>query len=1347
MDIDSKIHEIKSFASSSNDETEINRRCDNLLRSKPKSWAVARCWLKHRSIRDMEEINPLINQILDFHQEHTDEILKKLDEKFSDFEPSIKTDPTNLEAILKPLGISNRHLAQLPRLTCKILDFLAMTGSGSDLRVLGDVLNDAKVIHPSVSSIIATIFPKFGLSDLAIKLCQYAVQNEPTSWAAQRALGEALLKCEKYTEALRHFRKIHLLQKNDLGGNWTDLKYPISRIAFINESLGNLDLALEGYFEAYKYDTGALGSLLMYCIKAGDEYLIHQILHGFLRSSRSMQAAQACNLNAAVQFLRLPPEESKILHQMTLGALMKLDLDDERDTHNLAKNRFLQIGALGTLFPYGKLAPDFTKGRYYKNYNTEILEKYDIIINTALYNTYSPHLLSYDPTLGVVRKPDLNCIEIFIPDALFIEKKRETLAHENIRGIFSTIVDRVISSGYSILPRHQFRNGLADPSKRTNKVFSYHTHAVADSFSTADHWHYKESHLSGTFHLETGGYSGWSNMQTPEKRRHWFRETDERAARRYVNDLKNVLLRNNQSKYSQSSVSTTDTNSPYCFLVLQIIDDAVAAFAHIKPRQLIETCADMLAGSGVRLIIKRHPLCSSGVIKQALDEACEQPHVELSSDSIHDLFPNAYAIITTNSGAGFEALIHGKPVITVGKSDYTDYTSHCTDLNHLRSALKLAQTMKLKPHKEVDLFLCNYLKYNVVSLNSRVELHKRIDEALTSPENINPRDNPYVRQFTKSHKYIYNRLYESARSLSKCGYSDFAISILPDTALKDLSVSQLSFKTTLFREVSDVENWELHQRVLKERDRRLGRMEEVSMILSGLRWEQNRDNRICEMIKEHPKESYFLNAFLKLQRNQRFKYILPRIEYTYSDWKDDSELLSYAEYLNSVGRSDEAIKAIAPLNKRKLSFVNKNKLFEQLCRIYLEKEEHKTAQKAISSLHWFNKSDQFENIDKFINFEFTEVNAIPESATVIVTDIQFEREGKGSHVRIKRICELIESIGKNQVVVVYYGKIDDPLIATELLFSSNRQWIPLLLFGIHHFQKVIDYMSGEIPRGPNKLTQNLTRFLKASLELLLEEIKPKQVIYEYIWSAPLHIPDWPSAIDTHDLQHVRTNRLRENGLECSFPVSREEESDALRPFDTIIAITNNEAEGFREILPENTIVTIPHLPEINLRPTPSRIEKLGFIGGDQSPNVDGICWFLKENWPVLDKRFELHIYGDVIKMIPKNLVSERVFLHGRIDNLDDAYSHCDAFVAPILTGSGLKIKVVEAMAESRIVFSTPCGAEGIESPERLNPVIFEPEYLLTEEIIIASFQNYEARVSDSHIWLMANEEQIKQNLG
>ncbi|WP_236975591.1 glycosyltransferase family 4 protein [Membranihabitans maritimus] len=122
--------------------------------------------------------------------------------------------------------------------------------------------------------------------------------------------------------------------------------------------------------------------------------------------------------------------------------------------------------------------------------------------------------------------------------------------------------------------------------------------------------------------------------------------------------------------------------------------------------------------------------------------------------------------------------------------------------------------------------------------------------------------------------------------------------------------------------------------------------------------------------------------------------------------------------------------------------------------------------------------------------------------------------------------------------------------------------------------------------------------------------------------------------------------------------------------------------------------------------------ELGFIGSlDWMPNIEGLMWFLREVWPAVENKYGekcvLHIAG---RNMPRNLLSihkKSVVIHGEVDDAIAFINQFPYFIVPLFSGSGMRVKILEAMALGKIVLSTKVGIEGI-------PATADKEYLLTD---------------------------------
>ena len=107
-----------------------------------------------------------------------------------------------------------------------------------------------------------------------------------------------------------------------------------------------------------------------------------------------------------------------------------------------------------------------------------------------------------------------------------------------------------------------------------------------------------------------------------------------------------------------------------------------------------------------------------------------------------------------------------------------------------------------------------------------------------------------------------------------------------------------------------------------------------------------------------------------------------------------------------------------------------------------------------------------------------------------------------------------------------------------------------------------------------------------------------------------------------------------------------------------------------------------------------------FVGASGNwPNLECMNWFLEFVWPEIlaeNPQVELVIAGSIGGILTENQKSlANVRIVGFVTDLAEAYSSSRIAIVPLLSGSGVKIKLVEALAHCKPVISTDIGAEGL----------------------------------------------------
>ena len=93
------------------------------------------------------------------------------------------------------------------------------------------------------------------------------------------------------------------------------------------------------------------------------------------------------------------------------------------------------------------------------------------------------------------------------------------------------------------------------------------------------------------------------------------------------------------------------------------------------------------------------------------------------------------------------------------------------------------------------------------------------------------------------------------------------------------------------------------------------------------------------------------------------------------------------------------------------------------------------------------------------------------------------------------------------------------------------------------------------------------------------------------------------------------------------------------------------------------------------------------------PNLEGVAWYIRKVAPRLPSGFMTHIVGggtDIAKL-PKR---DNITVHGWVEDLDLIYKSASVFVAPVLSGSGIKMKILNALTRGIPVVTNSLGVEG-----------------------------------------------------
>lgn len=174
------------------------------------------------------------------------------------------------------------------------------------------------------------------------------------------------------------------------------------------------------------------------------------------------------------------------------------------------------------------------------------------------------------------------------------------------------------------------------------------------------------------------------------------------------------------------------------------------------------------------------------------------------------------------------------------------------------------------------------------------------------------------------------------------------------------------------------------------------------------------------------------------------------------------------------------------------------------------------------------------------------------------------------------------------------------------------------------------------------------------------------------------------------------------------------ELEVARRSNLVAAVSQTDAEWFSRECPEVPTVVIPVGVEtidfsklIRMKRTHPTI---GFLGSlEWGPNIEGVVWFVQNVAPLIIKALpnvEIRIAGrspapEIVAL--HNGIN--VFIDGPVKSSTDFLTSIDVAVSPILSGSGVRVKILEGLAHAMPMVTTPSGAEGLPVTEGENIII------------------------------------------
>lgn len=357
---------------------------------------------------------------------------------------------------------------------------------------------------------------------------------------------------------------------------------------------------------------------------------------------------------------------------------------------------------------------------------------------------------------------------------------------------------------------------------------------------------------------------------------------------------------------------------------------------------------------------------------------------------------------------------------------------------------------------------------------------------------------------------------------------------------------------------------------------------------------------------------------------------------------------------------------------------------------------------------------------------------------------------EGCRVKVLSVCSEKHPVRQEQMTDEYVRQTDFEAVAIDLAVHPLDALVAMLCGESYHVKRYID----------RHFEQRLIEVLNTeSFDVVhVESI----FLTPYLTTIRQH-SHAAVVLRAHNVEHqiwqriakIERNPLKRGYLKHLSLTLGNYEREHASLYDGIACITQNDADYFSSLGCRKPIATIPFgiVPEpmANVDEEPYSLFHLGSM--DWMPNEESIRWFLDKVWPTVHRRVpqaRLYLAG---RKMPQDLIDgewEGVSVVGEVPDALYFISSKQINVVPLLSGSGIRVKIIEAMSQGKAVVSTTVGAQGIDYANGENLLIADTAEQFAEQIArCVEDQDYCHRIGQNAYNLVAtryNTQQLTHDL-
>lgn len=315
--------------------------------------------------------------------------------------------------------------------------------------------------------------------------------------------------------------------------------------------------------------------------------------------------------------------------------------------------------------------------------------------------------------------------------------------------------------------------------------------------------------------------------------------------------------------------------------------------------------------------------------------------------------------------------------------------------------------------------------------------------------------------------------------------------------------------------------------------------------------------------------------------------------------------------------------------------------------------------------------------------------------------------------KIKSYYTLKALAAKNEVRVLAYVRTDEErqLIPELQKICPVIETIPLER---SKFKQALDLFWSLAKKKSFIIDRDFRSEMQAAFNAMVDNFKPDVVHVDHLQMAQFVDFDSPykTVLDNHNVEAMIIKRISETAdslgmrrfASIEWPKLQKYELDICSKCDLVLTVSEEDKATLQTDTNKANIHSVPigvdmqYFDFVKRNPDSKNILSIGTMYWP--PNVDSMLYFSKEIFPLVKREIPdaiLTIAGQKPVASIQALASDpSIRVTGYVDDSRTVARDCGVFIVPLRSGSGVRVKILNALAMGLPVVSTSIGAEGLD---------------------------------------------------